>query len=448
MMKLSLAAILFGTAAAGQLSSLGDYKVFESLAAAPTPWTLKEDSHVDESKSFKLRIHLKNQNMASFQQKVIDAATPDHTEYGNHFSRVELRSMLAPKEESAELVLDWIKSQGLSEKTTVDEDWIIVDGTIGDAEKLLQTEYQWFENSDVGKLTVRTLAYSLPSALHAHVGIIAPTIMFGGMTPQISTIVKGMQAPNLKAAKSSASDVHDGLDVVKCNVTITPDCLMALYKFKHFRGSRRNGNEIALAGFLEQYAQYDDLEQFLETYEPDQAGFTFSTQLINGGLNTQDNDPEYNNTDFGEANLDIQYGLSLAYPTQTTYFSTGGRPPETTEEEVDNEPYLEFLTYLLKLDKIPQTISISYGDREFTVPDSYAHTICDLFSQVTARGVTILASSGDSGSGSDCLETNPDKLLYTPALPASCPWVTAVGVSNSSPYASTTFFIDLILLHC
>jgi tripeptidyl-peptidase-1 len=239
--------------------------------------------------------------------------------------------------------------------------------------------------------------------------------------------VKDFPAPAQFSA-TSASDVHDGLNVTACNVTITPDCLQALYKFKHFRGSRRNGNELALAGFLEFYAQHDDLAQFLATYDPEAVGSDFATGLINGGVNLQQNVSGPQN--IGEANLDIQYGLALAYPTPTTYYSTAGRPPETTPTEVDNEPYLEFLTYLLALDKIPQTISISYGDGEWTVPESYAHTVCDLFAQVAARGVSVLVSSGDSGSGSNCSSVSPSTLLYTPAFPASCPFVTAVGATR------------------
>lgn len=114
--------------------------------------------------------------------------------------------------------------------------------------------------------------------------------------------------------------------------------------------------------------------------------------LINGGLNLQVD--ESGPQEIGEANLDIQYGLAIAYPTPSTYYSTGGRPPETTPTEVDNEPYLEFLTYLLAQEKIPQTISISYGDGEWTVPESYAITVCNLFAQVAARGVSVLVSSG------------------------------------------------------
>jgi tripeptidyl-peptidase I len=422
-MKLSFLPLLVGTAVAGPL---GSYRVFEQLSQAPDPWVLKAGGQVDAEQSFKLRIHLKNRNMESFHQKALDVSTPDHPDYGRHLSRVELRDMLAPSQHAYEMVAEWLEESGLSDKATVEEDWVIIDGTIGDAAKLLQAEYQLFENKATGKVTARTLEYSLPNALHGQIDMVAPTIMFSTLSPMRSTLLQNYPVP--AAVKSSPGNVHNGLDVVACNRSITPSCLKALYNFNHFRASARNGNQLALAGFLEEYAQHDDLAQFLGVYAPNANGSDFSTMLINNGSNLQVNVSGPQNT--GEANLDIQYGFSLAYPTPTIYISTGGRPPETTPYEVDNEPYLEFLTYLLKLDKIPQTISISYGDAEWTVPKTYANTVCNLFAQVAARGTTVLASSGDSGSGGNCSTLDPNKLLYSPEFPGGCPWVTAVGATR------------------
>lgn len=425
-MKFSIATLLIGAATA---TSQGPYRVFEELSSAPEPWILKDDAaKVDEDLSFKLRIHLKNRNVASFQQQVLDVSTPGHPSYGRHLSRVEINSMIAPSDDAFANVLDWLESYNLTSRATVESGWIVIDSTIGEVETLLDTKYQVFENTETGKKAARTLAYSLPAGLHAYIDIVAPTIKFSAPKPQLSTIVKDFEAPKNLKAVGTAADIHDGLDVVACNTSTTVDCIQALYKFKHFRGSRRNGNQIGLAGFLEEYAQHDDFAQFLTTYVPDAYGVDFEEVLINGGLNTQDATGGPQN--IVEANLDIQYGAGLAYPTPSIYFSTGGRPPETVDYELDNEPYLEFLTYLLAMEKIPQTISISYGDNEWGVPASYAHTVCDLFAQVAARGVTVLASSGDSGSGSNCSSTDPTKLLYTPAFPASCPWVTAVGATR------------------
>lgn len=426
-MKLSPVALLVGAVVA----TSQEYRVFEQLSTAPEPWILKEDGPaIDANLPFKLRIHLKNRNVSFFQQKVLDISTPDHASYGRHLGREEVNAMVAPSEDSFTRVLQWLESYNLTSEAKTENDWVVVSTTIGTVETLLETKYQMFENTKSGKTAARTLAYSLPAALHQYVDIVAPTIKFSAPVPQLSTIVKDFDAPADIKKVATAADIHDGLDTVACNSSTTPDCLKALYKFKHFRGSRRNGNKIALAGFLEEYAQHDDLAQFLTTYVPGTYGAEadFTQVLINGGLNTQDvtGGPQ----SIVEANLDIQYGLGLAYPTPAIYFSTGGRPPETVDYELDNEPYLEFLTYLLAQDSIPQTISISYGDNEWGVPASYASTVCDLFAQVAARGVTVLASSGDSGSGDNCTSTNPNKLLYTPAFPASCPWVTAVGATR------------------
>ena len=48
----------------------------------------------------------------------------------------------------------------------------------------------------------------------------------------------------------------------------------------------------------------------------------------------------------------------------------------------DNEPYLDFLNYLMNLSSadLPTTVSISYGEGEGTVPASYAQTVCNLVS--------------------------------------------------------------------
>lgn len=214
---------------------------------------------------------------------------------------------------------------------------------------------------------------------------------------------------------------------VACNSSITPTCLQQLYGFEDFNTSGKG--QFAVAGFIEQYAQHADLAQFSATYSPRAVGSDFTEILINGGLNTQANTTNATLAVI-EANLDMQYALPLAYPVPTVYISTGGRPPlSRASGDVNNEPYLEFLNYLLAQESVPQTISISYSDPEYTVPKSYAHTVCDLFGKLAGRGVSVLVASGDDGAGSDCTSIEPTKLQYEPAFPASCPFVTSVGAT-------------------
>lgn len=358
--------IFLAGAALGTTSSfeaLGSYQVFEKIPAVPHPWVAKNKDQLDLDQTFRLRIHLKNQNVASFQQKVLDVATPGHALYGQHLSRSEVNDFLAPQSRSFDLLQEWLNAFDggiLASNYTVDNDWVIVETTIGTVEKLLQSDYQLYENTDNGKTTARTLAYSLPAELHPHVDIAAPTIKFSTPSKHRSTLVDWPAEAEPGVDFNTFSSAGASVDAA-CNTSITPACLEQLYGFGDFNATA-NG-QFALAGFLEEYAQHDDLAKFSAKYLPEAVGSDFDTILINGGLNTQQNTTNAS-ISMGEANLDIQYGLPIAYPVPTLYISTGGRPPETTPTEVDNEPYLEFLTYLLALDTIPQTISISYGDGE------------------------------------------------------------------------------------
>ncbi|CAD6504479.1 BgTH12-06208 [Blumeria graminis f. sp. triticale] len=432
---LFLATACLGAYPQGQVDkciSFGDYQVYEQLPVAPSPWTPKRIDHINQDQSFKLRIHLKNINTPSFHQKVFEMSTPGHQSYGQHMTRKEVNSYLAPSPLSFLLVRQWLEEQNVG-NITVENDWFVVESTVRGVERLLHTNFEVYENTLTGKSVLRTLSYSLPRSLRAHIDIIAPTIKFSTPGAYRSTLVDW---PAEEIHENTAS--LDGGAAAACNSSITLECIKDLYNLRQFSGSNSSNNQFALAGFLEEYAQHDDLNRFLTLYEPDAVGNDFSTVLVNNGSNTQQNETD-KSLNMGEANLDIQYAF-LAYPTPAMYISTGGRPPETSKYEVDNEPYLEFLTYLLGIDQPPQTISISYGDSEWSVPESYARTVCDLFSQLAARGVSVLVASGDSGSGSNCNETHPGSLYYTPSFPASCPFVTSVGSTyHISPEIAVSF---------
>lgn len=117
-------------------------------------------------------------------------------------------------------------------------------------------------------------------------------------------------------------------------------------------------------------------------------------------------------------------------------YITGGSPPYQpdllgpTQADNQNEPYLEYYTYLLSQpnDKLPYVISNSYGDHENTVPEKYARRVCNMIGLMGLRGRTILESSGDEGVGAVCRNNQaPFQAQFTPQFPGTCPYVTAVG---------------------
>lgn len=138
------------------------------------------------------------------------------------------------------------------------------------------------------------------------------------------------------------------------------------------------------------------------------------------------------NKELAEANLDVQYVLGVAHPIPIVEYSTGGRGPlvptaDQPKPPGSNEPYLEFLTYLVNQTDLPQTLTTSYGEEEQSIPKEYALKVCDLFRDLGARGVSVLFSSGDSGPGNSCIRNTDNATFFNPTFPAGCPYVTAVG---------------------
>ncbi|KAG8681181.1 hypothetical protein FRC08_015797, partial [Ceratobasidium sp. 394] len=197
-------------------------------------------------------------------------------------------------------------------------------------------------------------------------------------------------------------------------------------------------NSLGITGYLNEYASTSDLQTFYKKYRTDAAGSTFSVELINGGKNTQ-SDPGV------EAGLDVQYAGAISYPTPNIFYSTGGSPPYIPDSNTPtntNEPYLDWVSYMLNKTTLPNTISTSYGDDEQTVPLDYAIRVCNDFATLGARGVSLLFSSGDGGVGSGSCKTNhgTPRTRFQPIFPASCPYVTAVGGTYKiSPEVGVSF---------
>jgi len=273
--------------------------------------------------------------------------------------------------------------------------------------------------------TLRTLEYSLPATLVGHIDMIQPTTFFGFQ--QLRSTVKEYHA--LKE-ESSTEAVQA---VTGCTGTrITPTCLANLYNFASAKN--QTVGLLGVAGFLEEYAIKNDFTTFLNSYAYfSNKARTFTCTTVNGG--------SCPSSPAGiEANLDVQYAGSIASTVPMTYYSTAGRGQWLGSGSNTNEPYIEFLNYLLALpaESLPNTLSISYGDDEATVPLSYATTACNLFSQLGARGVSILVSSGDSGVGTTCRLNG--KATFTTAFPAACPWVTTVGgTTGNSPESAWSY---------
>jgi len=129
-----------------------------------------------------------------------------------------------------------------------------------------------------------------------------------------------------------------------------------------------------------------------------------------------------------EAELDTQYITATAPGMDTVVYYV----------DDDSDPFVTLVEDIMESAVKPTVVSISYGGDEYEMGREYVERCNQEFGKLALMGITILASSGDSGvrgDDNDChLSTQ-----YIASFPASAPYVTAVGgVSGGSEQKGNT----------
>jgi tripeptidyl-peptidase-1 len=372
---------------------------------------------------------------------VYAVSDPDHPRYGQHLTSDEVNTLIKPTEETSLLVHDWLADYGihgdhLSYSAT--GDWIRCNISVRDAEQLLGTSYSTYQHNTDGSLMIRTPEWSLPHNLHAHVSTIQPTNSFMRANPRRSTLKFPTKVKSSNIQDNPAPLAKNATVAQACSGSlVTPGCLRTLYGTINYTPQATNQTFMALCDFLGEVNIRSDATIYFQKYRPDAvaAATAFQQVSIAGGTVQQKlNSTELQAQTGIEGNLDVQTMLGIAWPVPLTAYSTGGRNPEFVPDSAtptnSDEPYLDWVQYMLSLSSLPSIVSTSYGDDEQTISPSYASAVCNSFAQLGARGVSLLFSSGDSGVGSsnDCVSNDGSNAsIFLPAFPAACPYVTSVG---------------------
>ncbi|KAI9463202.1 subtilisin-like protein [Lactarius psammicola] len=388
---------------------------WESLGRPPAGTTI--DLHIA------LRAHHEN----ALIDAVYEVSTPGLPKYGAYLSKEQVAEIVAPHPDTLELVNSWLKHYGISSSSvsrTHGGGWLTVTNVpVSKANDLLGASYQLYRHTgtDGTAVIIRTVGYALPAALHAHVLTVAPTTHFGPYVLQ--------QTPSKRSGRGSAAmetatsgELVTGLSRrLNLDDLIDPSFLRSLYKTPTYVPAATDRNKLGIVGYSGSYPSKVDLMAFVNQLRDDANAATFTVERVNGG----GNDPSRPGT---EANGNIQYSTAMAYPTPLIFYSIGGvMQVWPNNEPAPGDAHLEWLAYILDEQKIPQTISISYGNSELDIPREYAAALCFLFAHLAARGVSVLAASGDAGVGHGDCKDRSGKVQFNILFPASCPWVTSVG---------------------
>ncbi|KAI9146842.1 Tripeptidyl-peptidase sed2 [Paramyrothecium foliicola] len=432
MVRLSLVSLL---AAAGFVASLpqtrgeylGDLVEHERVPRIPQEWRLVRA--VAPGHVLSLRVALKEHRKIDAKE-ILVRSDPSSSFYGKHFDAAGLREFLSAstshnaRDASWARVKRWITER---EVNVVREspDGFDIRIPASQAEALFGANFYMYSVDNDEHMIARAESYSLPSSLTGDIDYVYPTVHFFG---------RATSRPEENTLNRRQHSLPTG--PFDCSKYYCPVNLTELYNIDYFP-LETSASKLAIAGFLEEFPSHEDWTTFISQYglsDPSiQAPYTVET--VNGGSN-----PDTIESSGLEAMLDLEYTSAFTGPLNVTYYSVGGRPPtlqkpgniSLSASESANEPYLEFIDHLLEQENIPQVISISYTDDEQSVPYNYATKVCERFSLLALRGVSVLVASGDAGAQgtrfSDC--EGPDgEPRFIPTFPASCPWVTTVGAT-------------------
>lgn len=67
-----------------------------------------------------------------------------------------------------------------------------------------------------------------------------------------------------------------------CNNEIGLRCLQEIYNLTDYKASATSGSRIGITGYLEQFANVQDLQSFLSEQRPDALNTTFDVVSVNG----------------------------------------------------------------------------------------------------------------------------------------------------------------------
>ncbi|KAJ7863557.1 family S53 protease [Mycena leptocephala] len=363
-----------------------------------------------------LRLALPSRSIPDLHDVVYEISTPGNIRYGQYLTPDEITQFVAPATDTVSRVTSWLSSNNLTATPiTPAGEWIAVNMTVSQANALLAADFSTFQNDETNQTVVRTLSYSIPSALKTSIDWVHPTTSFPKATSsaQPAFVNKTSTPTSARGPTSSVSISHD----CRINSSWTPRCLQELYGIPS-TAAKQTANVFGVSGFFNEFANKRDLQTFLRVYRPDMdPNTTFDFMSVDGGINNQ--------LPAGAGLFvaqDIQYAIGLTNGVPVTFISTG------TQKNDDFVELLDQANYLLSLEHPPQTILNNVAGMEGEVTPQIANSLCNAYAQLAARGVSYIIQTGIFGAGG--VPFQPDCTPFDPPFPASCPFVTAVGATE------------------
>jgi len=400
-----------------------------------------------EEELHELAFVVKPKNLDKLEATVLDLTDPASPNYRKWLSRGELRDLTRNEEglSALKMVLSSHPDvQILSEAPS--GELVRAHAPASTWERFLSTEFHVWHHEDSDVSIIRASEYFLPEALRAHVSGVLGATDFERMSVSRGPQVEGLTAEAADAHASVAPtfgyDSFRQMEEWTGPDTISPVKLRKIYNMPPVaaRGSesakqQANVSQVVF-GTISQHWSPSDRTIFEEAFDIPQDSYVKQLHGHEEGFAMSGDEVCRRNPNTClEANLDVQYMMAMAPWADTGYwYAKKGTATGMYEFLVD------FSEQFVDAESAPDVISISYA-----VPENFVSaSVLELFDQqamkLAARGVTILAASGDSGADAasrgkgnlGCSHLRVPTYSLQVEWPASSRWVTAVGATVGS----------------
>ena len=167
--------ILAGSLALASAVALpSSHHVLHEKRSSPLP---HRRERVDPNAIIPVRIGLKQSNLHTGYDRLMEVSHPSSPNYGQHLSADEVHSLFAPAEDTVKAVRDWLLGSGVHEADIIpyeNKGWLAVDIPAGHAERLLRTEY--FEHEAPDGQRIGCDEYYLPGHISERIDFIKPCV--------------------------------------------------------------------------------------------------------------------------------------------------------------------------------------------------------------------------------------------------------------------------------
>jgi tripeptidyl-peptidase-1 len=446
---------------------------------------------VDGHAIIPVRIGLRQSNLHTGYERLMDVSHPISANYGKHLSKEEVHSIFAPADETVSTVKSWLLDSGLFKESDIiqyeNKGWLAVDMPAKHAESHFGTEY--YEHvTDNGEVRIGCDEYWLPIHVSSHVDFVKPGVKLSAPLKkrlfEKRSVVWGpsggghgpsrVQPPNYPDWQIPPSGHGLPPDLQNCGVNITPTCIKALYDIPP---AYLNQPENVM-GVYETYDSFSqaDISLFFENFAKNvPANYKPNVISVDGGTAPVAPGDVRNG---GESDIDIDLSVSIIYPQAVTVYQVDDLPNSSGEtgipgflntflDSIDGS-YCDYSAFGITGDspgidasypdplpdgykgqlecgtyELSRVVSISYGESEVSLPKPYVERQCNEIMKLGLQGHSILVASGDygvasfpgsNGNSEGCLSAPGENgTIYNPDYPSGCPYITAVGATRLYP---------------